>query len=72
MIELYYHLHQKFRQFAVEQQVQGMARFDPMLLAGRQITSDTAEDPGAVHGSKTSGYLLLNLCHANIAFTQII
>ena len=72
MIELYYYLHQKFRQFAIKQQIQGMAGLDPMFATARQIPPDATEHPGTVDGSKTSGYLLLNFCHADIAFAQII
>ena len=72
MIALYYHLHQKLRQFAIKQKIKGIARLDPMFPAGRQITPDATEHPGTVDGSKTAGYLLLNFCHADITFAQII
>ena len=72
MFEQYYHLHHKFRQFPVKQKVQGLAWLDSMFPAGGEITSNAAKDPGAVHGSKTPGYFLLNFCHADVAFTQII
>ena len=72
MVELYYHLPEKFRQFAVKQQIQCPAGLNPVFTAGGQITPDATEHPGTIDGSKTAGYLLLDLRHANVTFAQII
>ena len=69
---LYYSLHHKIGQLAVKQQIQCMAWLDSLFSTSRQITSYATKDSGSIHRSKTSRYLLLNLCHPDIIFAQIV
>jgi hypothetical protein len=49
-----------------------MTCLDALLATSRQIAADSTKDFGSLNGPKAAGYLLLNLCHANIVFATII
>ena len=68
----YFSLYQKIGKLAVKQQIQCVAWFDSLFSTSRQITPYTTKDSGTIHGSKAPRYFLLDFCHSNIIFTQII
>ena len=43
-----------------------------MLVAGGQVTADSAKDASALEGSETSGDLLLYFGHADVVFALIV
>ncbi len=48
------------------------ACFDALIATRRQVAAYSANYFGPLNGAKAAGYLLLNLCHPNIVFAQVI
>jgi hypothetical protein len=64
--------HHKIRVFPKKEQHQSFIRGDSLFSTGRNIASDSAEEIRTFWRSKTSGDLLVNLCHPQVSFTLVI
>ena len=57
---------------AGEKRGESFGRCNAVLVAGGQVTADSAKDASAFEGAETAGDLLLHFGHPDIVFALII